>query len=144
MMTATVESVDLTFACFATRSRAIESQRMRLGNDLVRQRRWKRFENVLAKTPEGDVGGGYVGYANAEVAEFFEQNGWPLIVAERYYKKTYIKARMIDPCYASNEERLQIEAERRMQAQRVLGEHVFEMVRKSRAARGVSTIGVGN
>ena len=132
----TVDEIAARWGYFCTKKTLPASPQMALGEELIWTHKWVRFPNVQ---PQGAHSpGNYVGYACPECAEIFKRKGWPRIKAGVYFKAASAERRTDSPEGLNiQDERRRQEWERDLQAQKLLGECVFAMVRRSRELRGL-------
>lgn len=132
----TADEAAAKYGYFCAKKTRPASSQMVLGEELIWLHKWVRFPNVQ---PQGaHCPGNYVGYACPECAEIFKRKGWPRIKAGVYFKAASAERRTDSPEGLNiHDERRRQEWERDLQAQKVLGEGVFAMVRRSRELRGL-------
>lgn len=124
------------YAVFTARKMSTPSQKELTGDWLVEKHHWKRFDNVRVscKSLPGVhvLRDGYIGYARKDLANRFAVEGFPLLEAGIVY------AREPDGSLKPTEAGLTAPDETEaMEAQKVLGEGVFAMVRRSLYLKGL-------
>jgi hypothetical protein len=132
----TADEAAAKYGYFCTKKTRPASSQMVLGEELIWLHKWVRFPNVQ---PHGaHCASAYVGYANPECAELFRKLGWPRIKAGEFFEASTAAERTRTLAKLSDrDERRRAGWERDLQAQKVLGEGVFAMVRRSRELRGL-------